>query len=74
MNVNFHGAVNCCYAALPSLKQSNGEIVSCSIAQAIMGFPNHSGYVASKYALHGFLSTLDITMRGEVSILEAVLS
>ncbi|NQT64099.1 MAG: SDR family oxidoreductase [Candidatus Marinimicrobia bacterium] len=74
MDVNYHGAVNCCHAALPSLKQTHGKIVSCSTAQAIMGFPNHSGYVASKHALHGFLETLDMELRGEITILEAVLS
>lgn len=74
IDVNYLGAVNCCHAALPSLKKTNGKIVSCSTAQAIMGFPNHSGYVASKHALHGFLSTLDMEMNGKVSILEAVLS
>ncbi|NQV41773.1 MAG: SDR family oxidoreductase [Candidatus Marinimicrobia bacterium] len=74
MDVNYHGAVNCCQSALPHLKKTNGKIVSCSTAQAIMGFPNHSGYVASKHALHGFLSTLDMEMKGQVSILEAVLS
>lgn len=74
MNVNYHGAVNCCHVALPYLKQTHGKIVSCSTAQALMGFPNHSGYVASKHALHGFLATLDMELRGEVSILEAVLS
>jgi len=74
IDVNYLGAVNCCHAALPYLKQTHGIIVSCSTAQALMGFPNHSGYVASKHALHGFLSTLDMELRGEVSILEAVLS
>lgn len=74
INVNYLGAVNCCHAALPQLKKTGGKIVSCSTAQAIMGFPNHSGYVASKHALHGFLATLDMELRGEVSILEAVLS
>jgi NADP-dependent 3-hydroxy acid dehydrogenase YdfG len=74
IDVNYLGAVNCCHASLPYLKKTNGKIVSCSTAQAIMGFPNHSGYVASKHALHGFLSTLDMEMQGEVSILEAVLS
>ena len=39
-----------------------------------MGFPNHSGYVASKHALHGFLSTLAMELRGEITVLEAVLS
>lgn len=74
MDVNYHGAVNCCHVALPYLKQTQGKIISCSSAQALMGFPKHSGYVASKHALHGFLATLDMELRGEVSILEAVLS
>jgi len=74
MNTNYMGAVNCCHAALPYLKEVRGKIVSCSTAQAIMGFPNHSGYVASKHALHGFLNTLAMEHKGEISVLEAVLS
>ncbi|NQV50262.1 MAG: SDR family oxidoreductase [Candidatus Marinimicrobia bacterium] len=74
LNVNYLGAVNCCHVALPYLKETKGKIVSCSTAQALMGFPNHSGYVASKHALHGFLATLDMELQGEISILEAVLS
>ena len=73
MNTNYHGAVNCCYVSLPFLKKTNGKIISCSTAQAIMGFPNHSGYVASKHALHGFLETLAIECANEITILEAVL-
>ena len=68
------GAVYCCYVALPYLKDTRGKIISCSTGQALMGFPNHSGYVASKHALHGFLSTLAMEHRGEITILEAVLS
>ena len=60
LNVNYLGAVNCVHAALPHLKKSRGKIVSCSTGQALMGFPRHSGYAASKHALHGFLSTLAI--------------
>lgn len=74
IDVNYLGAVNCCHAAVPNLKKTNGKIISCSTAQALMGFPNHSGYVASKHALHGFLATLDMELNGEISILEAVLS
>ena len=48
MDVNYHGAVNCVHAALPHLKESSGKIISCSTAQALMGFPSHSGYAASK--------------------------
>ena len=60
LNVNYLGAVNCVHAALPHLKKSRGKIISCSTGQALMGFPRHSGYAASKHALHGFLSTLAI--------------
>lgn len=73
MNTNYHGAVNCCYAALPFLKKTRGKIVSCSTAQAIIGFPNHSGYVASKHALHGFLETLSMECANQIFVLEAVL-
>ena len=68
------GAVHCCHVALPYLKDTRGKIISCSTGQALMGFPNHTGYVASKHALHGFLSTLAMEHRGEITILEAVLS
>ena len=74
INTNYLGAVHCCHVALPYLKDTRGKIVSCSTGQALMGFPNHSGYVASKHALHGFLSTLAMELRGEITVLEAVLS
>jgi len=74
INTNYIGSVNCCHVALPYLKKVKGKIVSCSTAQAIMGFPNHSGYVASKHALHGFLKTISMEHRGQITVLEAVLS
>ena len=55
-------------------KKSKGKIISCSTGQAIMGFPNHSGYVASKHALHGFLSTIRMENKADITVLEAVLS
>ena len=73
INTNYLGAVNCVHAALPYLKKSNGKIISCSTGQALMGFPSHSGYAASKHALHGFLSTLAIENKNEITILEAIL-
>jgi len=73
MDVNYMGAVNCAHAALPHLKSSGGKIISCSTGQALMGFPRHSGYAASKHALHGFLSTLAIENKNEISVLEAIL-
>tara|TARA_Y100000816_G_C26053942_1_gene552893 strand:+ start:463 stop:1269 length:807 start_codon:yes stop_codon:yes gene_type:complete len=74
MKTNYMGSVYCVHSALPFLKKSGGKIVSCSTGQAIMGFPNHSGYVASKHALHGFLSTIRMENKTDITVLEAVLS
>ena len=74
MDTNYLGSVYCVHAALPFLKETRGKIISCSTGQAIMGFPNHSGYVASKHALHGFLSTIRMENKEEITVLEAVLS
>jgi len=73
METNYMGAVHCCHAALSHLKSSNGLIVNCSTGQALMGFPNHSGYAASKHALRGFLASLDIEMRGEIKFLDVIM-
>ncbi len=73
MDTNYTGAVHCLYAALPHLISSNGMVVTCSTAQAVVGFTNHSGYAASKHALHGFLDTLDMELNGKVKFLEAFL-
>ena len=73
IDTNYLGAVNCCHFALPYLKKTSGKIISCSTAQALMGFPNHSGYAASKHALHGFLSTISIELKGQITFLEIVL-
>ena len=73
IETNYKGAVYCVHSALPHLILSKGMIVTCSTAQAIVGFTNHSGYAASKHALHGFLDTLDIELNGKVRFLEAFL-
>ena len=73
IETNYKGAVYCVHSALPYLILSQGMIVTCSTAQAIVGFTNHSGYAASKHALHGFLDTLDIELNGKVKFLEAFL-
>jgi len=70
MDTNYTGAVHCIHAALPHLISSKGMIVTCSTAQAIVGFTNHSGYAASKHALHGFLDTIDMELEGKVKFLE----
>lgn len=73
MDVNYMGAVNCVHASLPELKKSKGTIVSITTAQALMGFPAHAGYAASKHALHGFTETLEIESKGAVTFMDAYL-
>ena len=58
MAVNYLGAVHCIHSALPHLRKSRGSIVAISSIQGKMGMPFHSGYAASKHALHGFLDSL----------------
>ena len=73
MNVNYMGSVYCVHAALPELKKSKGKIISITTAQAIIGFAHHTGYSASKHALHGFLDTLDMELEGAVNFMDAYL-
>lgn len=73
INTNYLGAVNCVHSGLPHLKENNGMIVATTTAQALIGFPHHSGYSASKHALHGFLDTLDIELQGTVHFLNIFL-
>tara|TARA_Y100001947_G_C10280477_1_gene278323 strand:+ start:92 stop:892 length:801 start_codon:yes stop_codon:yes gene_type:complete len=73
MATNYMGAVHCVHAALPHLKAVNGMIVNCSTAQALVGFSNHSGYVASKHAIHGFLDTLEMEQEGAIQFLEVIM-
>ena len=73
MATNYMGAVQCIHAALPHLKTVRGMIVNCSTAQALIGFSNHSGYVASKHAIHGFLDTLDMEQEGSIQFLEVIM-
>lgn len=58
MQVNFHGAVRCTLAALPSLRRRKGAV---AVMSSVAGFaPLHarSAYAASKHALHGWFDTL----------------
>ena len=71
MAVNYLGAVYCTYFALPHLKASKGVIVGICSIQGRIGVPFHTGYVASKHALHGFFSSLRYELKGTgVDILE----
>ncbi len=63
METNYLGTVHSVYYALPYLKKSKGMIVAISSIQGKIGVPLHTGYVASKHALQGFLASL----RAEIS-------
>ena len=62
IDVNYMGVVNCVHPALPHLKKRRGVIAAVSSIQGKIPVPLHTGYVASKHALQGFLDTL----RGEL--------
>ena len=62
MDVNFYGAVQCTYHALSHLKQSCGRIVAVSSLGGKAPLPYNSQYIASKFALHGFLDSLRIEL------------
>lgn len=58
MDVNFYGAVNCTYYALPYLKQTKGRIVAVSSLGGKAAIPYNTPYCASKYGIHGFYDSL----------------
>ena len=62
IDVNYMGAVNCVHACLPAIKARKGVITAVGSIQGKIPVPLHTGYVASKHALQGFLDTL----RGEL--------
>lgn len=58
MDVNFWGTVYCTKYALPYLLKSRGSLVGVSSIAGFVGLPGRTGYSASKFAMHGFLSTI----------------
>lgn len=64
MAVNYFGALYCTYYALPYLKESRGMLVVVTSSSGKTGAPLHSGYAASKHALHGFFESLRTELVG----------
>lgn len=58
MNVNFFGALACCYHALPHLCETGGRIVNVSSLGGLLAVPYNASYNASKFALQGFSDSL----------------
>ncbi|MEI7524626.1 MAG: SDR family oxidoreductase [Mariniphaga sp.] len=60
MDVNFYGTVYCTKFALPHLLASKGSLVGIISIAGYLGLPGRSAYVASKFAIRGFLDTIRI--------------
>tara|TARA_Y100000588_G_scaffold95157_1_gene103221 strand:- start:760 stop:1581 length:822 start_codon:yes stop_codon:yes gene_type:complete len=64
METNYLGVVYPLHHTLPHLKTSSGTLVAISSIQGKIGVPLHSGYVASKHAVVGFLAALRQELKG----------
>ena len=62
METNFFGTVYATKAALPYILKSKGSIVGISSIAGYKGLPGRTGYSASKFAMHGFLESLEIEL------------
>lgn len=58
MQLNYMGVVYSAFYALPHLRKAQGSLVAISSVQGVIPVPYHTGYVASKYALNGFIDSL----------------
>ena len=64
LDINFHGMVHGVRAFLPILlEQDSGVIVNMSSAYGLVGWPQHSAYCASKFAVRGFTDALRQELR-----------
>ncbi len=63
IETNYLSAVRLTHLFLPYLKKSKGLITAISSIQGEIAVPYHSGYVASKHGLTGFLNTLRIEIK-----------
>ncbi len=58
MDVNFYGSLYCTKAALASLIERKGIIITVSSAAGFAPLYGRTGYAASKHALHGLFDSL----------------
>jgi len=64
IDVNFTGALNVVYSALPILKsQGKGQIVLCASVAGFRGLPNGQPYCATKAALINFAESLILKIK-----------
>jgi dehydrogenase/reductase SDR family member 7B len=72
MEINFYGTVYITQAALPYLIRSKGTIVGISSVAGFKGLPCRTAYSASKFAMQGFLESLQSELfRKDVNVLMA---
>jgi short-subunit dehydrogenase len=65
MAVNFYGALHVIFAVLPHmLARRSGHIVAVSSVDGKKGLPLDAAYVASKFALNGFMDVLRQELHG----------
>lgn len=63
MNVNYFGLVHCTKAVLPNMmERGRGHIVNIASMAGKMGFPQTSGYAATKHAVLGFTNSLRLEL------------
>ncbi len=63
LDTNFWGTVYCSKFAMPHLIKSGGSLVGIISIGGYIGMPGRSGYVASKFAVRGFLDTVRVENR-----------
>jgi len=63
MAVNYFGALHCTKAALPSLIERRGAIVTLSSTGGFAPMIGRVGYSASKHALHGLFESLRLELK-----------
>ncbi len=62
MQVNYLGPAYLSHAAIPHLKNSQGQIVAVASITGLTGVPTRSVYAASKHAVIGFFDSLRIEL------------
>jgi short-subunit dehydrogenase len=63
IETNYLSAVYLSHLFIPHLIKTKGMITAISSIQGDVAVPNHTGYVASKHALTGFLNTLRMELK-----------
>ncbi|MCX2715356.1 SDR family NAD(P)-dependent oxidoreductase [Mycolicibacterium sp. J2] len=62
MDINLHGTVNVCRAAVPLLHTSGGTVVNVASVAGLTGVFGYTAYCSSKHALVGFTRALSFEL------------